>query len=189
MKPKQDLPQETIDQFVGAAHGNFALVKDLLARHPELLNARSSDDETAIQAASHTGQKQIVEYLLQEGAPLDVCAAALLGRTEELRRLIAVDKSLVKATGSHNIPLMFYVGCGGNLETARLLLENGIDLNAGEGVITGLHGAVFSNSQELLQWLLENGARPELKDHGGKTALDLAAHFKRAEIEQILRRG
>lgn len=186
MEGTEQLSQELIDKFVGSAHGNFDMLKELLAEHPSLLNAVSSDQETALQAAAHTGQKRIAEYLLEAGAPLDVCAAALLGKEAEARSMLEQDASLILATGSHNIPLMFYVGMGSDLNIAKLVLEKGADLNAGDGIVTGLHGAILSNSQEMLTWLLEHGARPDLHDHSGKTALDWAVQFKRPEMELAL---
>lgn len=44
--------QEIIDQFVGNAHGNLSVVKDLLERFPTLINANASWSETAVQAAT-----------------------------------------------------------------------------------------------------------------------------------------
>ena len=38
-------------------------------------------NETAIQAATQTGQRDIAEYLISQGAPVDICAAAMLGET------------------------------------------------------------------------------------------------------------
>jgi hypothetical protein len=48
--------QELIDQFVGNAHGNFQVVKELLENNPSLVNASASWTETAIEAAAQTGQ-------------------------------------------------------------------------------------------------------------------------------------
>jgi ankyrin repeat protein len=60
--------QETIDQFVGNAHGNLVIVKDLLERFPSMINANASWTETAIEAAAQKGQVEIVKYLLEYGA-------------------------------------------------------------------------------------------------------------------------
>ena len=191
MEVKKPLSQETINTFVASAHGKFDELKEILATHitlhPEILDARSDDDETALQAASHTGQKVIAEYLLEAGASLDICAAAFLGKFDETKAMLEENKDLVTSKGSHNIPLMFYVGMGGNIEIARLLKDTGADLNSGDGVITGLHGAIFSNNKEILEWMIANGASPQLKDHSGKTPLDLAVIMKKEELEQILK--
>lgn len=53
-------------------HGNLEKVKNLLAQHPQLVDAANewspSDRETAIQAAAHAGSAAVAEYLLARGA-------------------------------------------------------------------------------------------------------------------------
>lgn len=183
----KEVPTEVVNQFVGAAHGNLNAVKALLEQYPGVLNRSTADNETAIQAAAHTGQKKIAEFLLESGAPLDICTAALLGMTEQVERMLSEDPGLLRATGAHGIPLTFYAGMGGDLRTVELLFERGADLNAGDGVISALHGAVFANSAEVCRWLLAHGARPEIRDSGGQTPLDTAVKFKRAEAEEVIR--
>lgn len=181
------VPSEIVNQFVGAAHGNLNAVRALLEQYPAVLNERTADNETAIQAAAHTGQKKIAEYLLESGAPLDICTAALLGMTAEVGEMLSADPALLNAAGAHNIPLMFYAGMGGSLEMVELLHKRGADLNAGDGIISALHGAVFANSPEVCGWLLSHGARADIKDSSGQMPLDMAVKFKRAEAEATLR--
>src|SRR5215207_1561298 len=76
---------QEIDRFVGAAHGDLATVRAFVDAHPEHINTPSSMGETALQAAAHTGQRAIAEFLLERGAPLDICAAAMLGRNDQVR--------------------------------------------------------------------------------------------------------
>ncbi len=73
--------QELINELVGNAHGNLARVQEILADHPELVNASSQWGETPIQAAAQMGDKAMAGYLLDLGAPLDICTAAMLGRS------------------------------------------------------------------------------------------------------------
>jgi ankyrin repeat protein len=60
--------QETIDQFVGNAHGNITVVRELLDKYPSIINANASWAETAVQAAAQTGQVEIVNILVDHGA-------------------------------------------------------------------------------------------------------------------------
>src|SRR4030066_1642944 len=101
-------PQEIIDQFVGNAHGNLAVVKELLERYPSLINANASWTETAIEAAAQTGQVDIVNYLLDRGAEYDICTASMLGNLDCVKDYLLEDPSLVKAHGAHGLPLLYY---------------------------------------------------------------------------------
>jgi hypothetical protein len=119
------LTEEQIRDFIVAAHGNLPRVREMLTLHPGLLNARhywtEDDSETAIQAAAQTGSVQVVEYLLQRGAPLDICTAAMLGRSADVQRMLNEDPGLIDARGAHGISLMPHAALSGNLELAKML--------------------------------------------------------------------
>ena len=184
-----EISQDVINQFVNSAHHDLATVKKMLEESPDLINMRSNQEETALQAASHTGQKHIVEFLLQAGAPLDICTAALLGRKEEVQQFLAKDRSLIAATGSHGIPLAFFGALGGEIAVAEILLAHGVDLNAGKNVYTALHGAVMSNNPAMATWLLSHGAQPDIKNFSGQTPLELAVQFKRTSVQEVLQKS
>lgn len=181
--------QELVDRFVGAAHGNLDALSAMLEANPELLNARSSQDETALGAAAHMGRRKIAEFLLGHGAPLDICAAAMLAKRDEVAQMAAAGPPQTQQAGSHGIPLMFHAALGGDLEIARILVDNGADLNAGDGLNTALHAAVLMNKPEMAEWLLSHGANPELRDYSGKTPLELAIEMKRTGVEEVLKRS
>ena len=88
----------TLDQlreFVIAGHGDLHKVQAMLADCPTLLNAtyewKENDTETAIQAAAHVGNVAVAEFLLAQGAPLEICTAAMLGRIPDVDQLLRND--------------------------------------------------------------------------------------------------
>jgi ankyrin repeat protein len=179
--------QETIEQFVGNAHGNFAIVKDLLEKYPAIINASASWTETAIQAAAQTGRVEIVNYLLEHGAEYDICTAAMLGSMDCLNDFLLEDPNLVNARGAHGIPLLYFPIIHARMEVAEYLLSQGADPNAASpGGITPLHGAVMFNQPEMALWLLKHGVNPNPK-YDGKTPLALALENEQKELVEILR--
>jgi len=184
---KNTATQQEIDLFVNSSHGDFPKVKELLEKYPEIINCTSSANETALGAAAHTGQKAIAEFLLQWGAPLDICTAAMLNRANEVKQMLDADPTLCNATGSHGIPVMYFAALSGSKEIAEALLACGASPNGGEGVVTPLHGAVMANKKEFAAWLLSQGAATDAKDYSGKTALEFAVASKRDEIAEALR--
>jgi ankyrin repeat protein len=188
MASSTELAADQIREFVLAGHGNLARVQQMLAEAPALLNAayewRENDHETALQAAAHVGNRAIAEYLLAQGAPLDICTAAMLGRQAEVERLVAGDPAQIDAVGAHGIPLLTHAALSGDLALVQWLWAHG----ARAGVSAALHNAVSQGHAEVIGWLLEHGD-PDLgwKNYEGKTALTIATDRGREAIARLLR--
>lgn len=179
--------QEIIDQFVGNAHGNLAVVKEILEKYPSIISANASWTETAIQAATQTGQVEIVNYLVEHGAEYDICTAAMLGNLDCLEDFLKEDANLVHARGAHGIPLLYFPVIHAKLPVAEYLLEHGADANeASPDGITAMHGTVMFNQPKMARWLLEHGANPNPK-YDGKTPLAMAVENNLSEIIEVIR--
>ncbi len=182
------LPTELVRDFVIAGHGDLDKVKAMLAQHPELLNAayewKAGDRETAIQAAAHVGNTVVAEYLLSRGAPLEICTAAMLGRKDDVDRLLEPDPAGIHATGAHGIPLLAHAALSGNAALIKSLFDRG----AREGVSYALHNTVVMGHEQAARWLLEN-ARPDLawKNFQGKTTLAVALERGDEPLVRLLR--
>ncbi|MFQ3568465.1 MAG: ankyrin repeat domain-containing protein [Aggregatilineales bacterium] len=187
MSDQPQLTQELVNQFVIAAHHDLDQVRAMLAENPALLNENAEWFETPIQAAAHVGRRDIVEFLLEQGAPLDICTAAMLGRAEVVDALLAEDPGLREATGAHNIPLMYFPAIAGEIAIAERLLAAGVDLNAGEGVNTALHGAAIFGQTAMVRWLLDHDANPYVLDMNGKMPIDLAEQNHHEAAAALLR--
>ena len=179
---------DQIRQFVIASHGDFEKVKQMLSQQPELLKAaypwNENDRETPIQAAAQMGNVAIAEYLLEKGAPLEICTAAMLGRKDTVERFLAENPGRIQATGAHGIPLLTHAVLSGNLELVLFLFQRG----ARTGVESALHSAVFRGDYEIVRWLLSNG-QPDLgsRNFQGKTALAVAKERKDERIVALLK--
>ena len=54
-------------------------------------------------------------------------------------------------------------------------MENGLDINAADARgQTALHGAALKGYDQVVQYLLDHGAKPDIKDKRGLTPLDFA---------------
>jgi ankyrin repeat protein len=189
MNVKAALTQEVMDKFVQVSHMDFDSVKAMLEAEPELLHATGSlDGETPIQAASHMGRRKIAEYLLEKGAPLDICTASMLGHADKVVEMLAANEGLAHARGAHGIPLAYFVALGGNLKIAEAVFNHGADLNLGAGTNTALHAAVLANRTEMAEWLLQHGSDPNLTNFESKTPLQVAIAQQRTQLEEVIRR-
>lgn len=178
---------ETARAFVTAAHFSLDKVKQMLTEQPDLLHVaylwQEGDAETAIQAAAHMGSVEIAEYLLEQGAPLEITAAAMLGRADDVRLMLADDPANAKRRGAHNIPLMTHVALGGSLEIAEMVLTAGGD----EEISFALHGALARCDTDMVRWLLDHGATDlNVKNYQDKTPLDVAVENGCHEIVRLI---
>lgn len=70
-----------------------------------------------------------------------------------------------------------------SVETAKLLLELGADVNAvGEYGWTALHGAAYNGFEEMIQFLVAKGAKTDIMDQFGQTPLSIALAVTTAGI-------
>lgn len=111
------LEAELVQQFVLEAHRSLEKVQELLEQEPKLLHARwdwgGGDWESAIEAAAHTGQREIAEFLLGKGARINIFVAAMLGELDLVKAIVKVQPEALTSTGAHGIPLMRHAAMGG----------------------------------------------------------------------------
>lgn len=122
-KPALDL--KLVQEFVGVAHTDLERTKEMLAQEPGLVNATwdwgGGDFETALGAAAHMGNAPIANFLLENGARLDLYAAAMLGRLEIVKAVLETYPEAINIPGAHGIPLITHAEMGG--DPAKPVLE------------------------------------------------------------------
>ena len=180
--------QETIDDFVGNAHGNLMRVEELIFDYPDIVDAKASFNETALQAAAQMGREDIAKYLLAHGAAMDIFAASMLGDDKWVREFLERDRNQANAPGGHGFPPLYYAAVKNRIEIAELLLENGADVNMGEGGNTALHAAALNGRAEFALWLLNHGVNVNAHDYEGKTPLAVAEKAGQKELVELLRK-
>lgn len=118
MEKKPALEASLVQDFVGNAHGNLDRVKELLAQEPALINSvwdwGGGDFETGLGAAAHMGRRDIASFLLENGARLDLFAAAMLGNLEIVKATLEMYPDALHVLGPHGIPLLAHAQAGGN---------------------------------------------------------------------------
>lgn len=125
MERKPALERDLVQEFVRKAHGDLQRVRELIAEQPSLVNAAwdwgGGDFESGLGAAAHVGRKDIAVFLLEQGARLDIFAAAMLGKVDVVEAALDAYPVLIKARGPHGIPLLDHAKMGG--EEARAVVE------------------------------------------------------------------
>jgi hypothetical protein len=130
--PQQPVPNRpdplapaVVNEFVRKAHADLAATKAMLAEQPTLLNATwdwgGGDFETGLGGAGHMGNREIAEFLIGQGARLDIFVASMLGRLDIVRAMLGAWPQLLQSKGPHGITLMRHAKAGG--EQAKAVVD------------------------------------------------------------------
>jgi hypothetical protein len=118
MEKRPALELTLVQDFVSKSHADLAGIQDLIAREPALINSAwdwgGGDWETGLGAAAHMGRRDIANYLLENGAHLDLFAAAMLGKLEIVRATLEAYPQAINIPGPHGIPLIAHAQAGGS---------------------------------------------------------------------------
>ncbi|MAY84446.1 MAG: hypothetical protein CMP59_09975 [Flavobacteriales bacterium] len=115
---KSQLDLKLIEEFVIAGHNDLPKVKEMLRSEPQLLYARhdwdNGDLEEAIEGAAHVGNKEIVNYLIEQGARINLFSLVIIGKTEIVSSILDLYPSLINTKGPHGFTLLHHTRILGN---------------------------------------------------------------------------
>lgn len=201
-----DLPRVIGTPLHEAARYGHAQVVNLLLSRGAAINFGDSSCCSALLVAIVVGHPDVVAVLIKHGADLtlpagghDYCfdvddaegnnmpvnapiqVAAYLGRLEIVKQLLKAGVP-VNTEANNGWTALHAAICGGKIEVAKLLIENGANINqVTVGDKTGLDIAT-SGSEEIeldkamIALLLNAGANPHLPNEEGETALHRIAY-------------
>ena len=145
-----------------------------------------------ILGALYKGDREQAEQLAGEAESLDVFEAAALGRAERLEELSRADPELARAWSPDGFTALHYAAFFGTPEALRALVAAGADLEAPSEnqefapEARPLHSAVAAGRMDNAEALLEAGADPNAKQHGGFTPLMEAEQRGDFDVAELL---
>jgi ankyrin repeat protein len=163
-------------------------------------NARNGG---CIIGALYYGESEAASFLADQGARLDLIAAAGVGNLDAMRALLDEDEGGERLVHYAMVPwprdasrrdrlglALIYAALHGRVEAIRLLLDAGAEVNHRppfEHGATPLHWAVMGNRPESVRLLLEVGADPEARDRQfDSTPSGWAIHLGKSEAAKAL---
>jgi ankyrin repeat protein len=185
---------------LAAGRANDKVIKLLVARGADPL-ARDQSQKTPLHKAEEENQKETAKLLVSLGADIQAedsfghAPAGWLVKTcfEEL-----VDKNTGSFCSTHKILrsyTLLFASVEGSLEVVRHLIEKGADVNVNRSFhpalavpgVTPLHGAASAGHLDVARLLISSGARLDIKDKYGRSALEWAVWKKHPEMIDLLR--
>jgi hypothetical protein len=191
--PNEALPSELVHEFVIAAHVNLVKVKEMLAKEPNLANAcwdwGGGDFEVALGGASHMGNRDIANFLLDNNARIDIFCAAMLGHKAVVEALVKSKPAIANVPGPHKFPLLYHVSISGDISIADIVKPLISSDRLSADCNRSLQAAARDGHTTMIEWLFANGVdNPSVKDILGRTPLKIAEEKGNSEVIMLLRK-
>lgn len=116
----------------------------------------------------------------------DIFQIARKGNVEELRSYLKANPNTLNSVNENGSTPLILACYYNNIDVVRELLYQGADIDSKIDMGTALMAAVVKGNDDIVLFLLEKGANPNLKDANQSTALIYATLFKNKEIMSIL---
>lgn len=168
----------------------------LLLEHGADVNINRGEGETPIHRAAQHGFPEIIRILAARGAdvnsvndedqpPLEI--AVLNRHREAFDALIEAGADPLRR-GKNGITLIMDAAWSGEAGVIPLLAKRGVDINAQkeDDKYTALMYAAFSGKGETARILIGLGAKLDLVNSEGKTALDIARDKGQVHVERMI---
>lgn len=154
-----ELPETLVSAMVG---GDLAILREYLSASgdPNLLYC----DRSLVHWAAQESDYEAVQLLLAKGASTET------------------------ADNEGHFPL-YQAAAEGSLETVRLLVEAGADVNRLCDSGTALSIACVYEHTDVVRFLMSVGADPDLADGEGTTARSIVEDYESPELLQLMKTG
>ena len=142
--------------------------------------------------AFYKGERDRARELAADAGSVNVFEAAALGDAERLEELLRENPELAKASSPDGFSALHYAAFFGSPEAVLALVAAGADLevrSTNEKFALGatpLHSAVAAGRIDNAEVLLEAGADPNARQHGGFTPLMEAEQRGDLDLAELL---
>jgi len=149
-------------------NGDIAAVKAMVEKSPQLVSERDGDDDTPLHYAAALGNADLVTFLIDKGAKIDLPdaerktplhLAAINDRRDAVAALLKRGAAIEARDDYQRTALILCARERGQAATSRVLIEAGADVNAVDKFgDSALSLAAWRGKADLIDLLLEKGA-------------------------------
>ena len=168
-------------------------VRQLVQQNPSLKQARDASGASAILVAAYNMKPDIVNALLELGAPVDIFEASVLGKVDRINEILKSSPTRVSEHAPDGFTPVALAAFFGQPAAVRALIAAGADVKAAAKnalKVQALHAAVAGRNLEIVKAVLDAGADPNAQQQAGFRPIhEAGTNANRALAELLLKHG
>jgi ankyrin repeat protein len=183
-----------MEQFFEAIKaGRVDEVKQLVQQNPALKDARDGSGASAVLVATYNMKADVVNALVELGAPIDIFEASVLGKVDRIQEILKSNPARVSEHAPDGFTPVALASFFGQLAAVKALIAAGADVTAAakNGLkVQALHAAVAGRNLEIVKAVLDAGADANAQQQAGFRPMhEAGANANRKLAELLLERG
>jgi ankyrin repeat protein len=173
--------------------GHVDDVRKLIEQQPSLNSARDASGASVLLVAAYNMKPEVVNALLDLGAPVDIFEAAVLGKVDRIQEILKSNPARVTEHAPDGFTPVALAAFFGQPAAVKALIAAGADVNAHakNGLkVAALHAAVAGRNMEAIKAVLAAGADVNAQQQAGfRPFHEAGANANRALAELLLAHG
>lgn len=173
--------------------GNVDEVRRLAAEAPALLQSRDASGASAILTAAYNMKPDVVNALIELGAPVDIFEAAVLGKVDRIQEILKASPARASEHAPDGFTPVALAAFFGQPAAVKALIAAGADVNAAAKnplKVAALHAAVAGRNMEAIKAVLAAGGDPNAQQQAGFRPMhEAGTNANRALAELLLSHG
>ena len=172
--------------------GKVDEVRQLVQQNPSLTEARDASGASAILVAAYNMKPDVVNALLELGAPVDIFEASVLGKVDRIQEILKSSPARVSEHAPDGFTPVALAAFFGQPAAVKALIAAGADVNAAAKnplKVAALHAAVAGGKLDIVKAVLEAGADPNAQQQAGFRADPRSRHEGESRACRVVARA
>lgn len=179
--------------FEAIKGGRVDEIKALVGQNPALKDARDASGASAILVAAYNMKPDVVNALLELGAPVDIFEASVLGKVDRIQEIVTARPARASEYAPDGFTPVALASFFGQAAAVKALIAAGADVTAAAKnalKVQALHAAVAGRNLEIVKAVLDAGADPNAQQQQGFRPMhEASTNANRALAELLIARG